>query len=1422
MKKIRKFCLGFLSCDALKRRKKRNQKNELKNRYLHNVNIELGEYLNEQYSQILASSKYSDNYIRTTKYTIWTFIPKNLYEQFHRLANLYFLFIIVLNLLPGVQTFGSQMVSLPLIFVLTLKLIKDGFEDYRRYQNDKKVNNRITKRFCKETGIFEETTWKKIVVGDIVLVNRDEYLPADLLLISSRNVTSHNIDDSYTTNDDGKENKIKNQFDKLDKGDTTSILSTTSLTTAATTTTSRSSSIANLKRKRSETVMFDREKKMFMQRNLLNRKSLRNSYIIYEDEQSRLQQSHFCYVETANIDGETTLKQRFIPTGVLHRSQIQEDPSLFDGMVVCDGPNSKLYNFDGSIHWNDNSRSKLDSDNILLQGCCLRNTTLVYGIVIYSGIDTKSARNNKKPRYKSSNLEHIVNGHIAWSICILLTLCFICAVGGILFMNSPQLSMILPFRSLKSLPLISTSNIPLAQIGGFYSDSEINSINDQFKQKTDMKSIVIEFLSLLAVFVIVFQACVPMSLYVYLEIAKFLQVLWIGKDEGFFYKETGRTIQCKNFNIAEDLGHLHYIFTDKTGTLTENEMHLKKIALSSTNDIYLHYSKDLSRRLLRNPMNNDLHHFFCVLMLCNTVCVCRQTIPSSTSPTIISTTEEDGIEMNGGSHRKRKRHPVMIKYEGESPDELCLCEGASSYKYELIERTPDRMVVRLPDKSTAVYKLLHILSFSSQRKRMSTIVEDNYGRKIIYSKGADSIFLHSSPPNDNQSPQKPVEKKNLNCSTNKQNMESNIITVRHENEEMVKKHINNFAEDGYRVLCCAYRFIDDVEYEDWLKLKLNMENYLEETKLKNDLERQSSRKKEANLFRQNTNQTATTITTITGDNNNGEMNVSDDGDNDENEEDDTIENNMDLKADAQNIVNSAIERDLHLLGSVAIEDKLQMHVPETLHNLQQAGMKIVMLTGDKMETAISIGKSCNLIERTDLLDNDLDALRFGKRIHTKKPVIHLSGNTLYQLRESIAEVSFYDLDGTTLVVDGSTFDVIFHKEMEKEKKKKRRGRRKGNKSNYDGNSFNLFGKHETNLDALYSSILNDFVLLVKRCSNIICCRVSPLQKAIIVSTLKKRLNILCLAIGDGANDIGMIQNADVGIGIAGNEGMQAAMSSDFAIERFYMLERLILVHGHWCYSRLGSFVLYSLYKNYCFVMMLFCYQFFNGFSGQLQIEQFHAVTYSLTLTSIPPLSIALFDRVAPAEILLSYPSLYRHSKHGRYYNPFSFWPLIAEVTYQSMIAFFLIMYIFQDNSQYDIWSYATVSISVVICMSYAQFFFIVHTVVWPMIIGILLTIIVMFFGITLVYHSAFITINHPSNPYWVIFHVCSDPLYYLSIPFIIFSVFLPKIIYRAFYVAINRSQYNDTKYIFSLTPNLQSSTNTKVIGSGAATAANTK
>ncbi|KAM9320677.1 phospholipid-transporting ATPase IB [Gastrophryne carolinensis] len=310
-----------------------------------------------------------------------------------------------------------------------------------------------------------------------------------------------------------------------------------------------------------------------------------------------------------------------------------------------------------------------------------------------------------------------------------------------------------------------------------------------------------------------------------------------------------------------------------------------------------------------------------------------------------------------------------------------------------------------------------------------------------------------------------------------------------------------------------------------------------------------------------------------------------------------------------------IEKNLMLLGATAIEDQLQGGVPETISTLMKAEIKIWVLTGDKQETAVNIGYSCRLVSQTMSLiivnEESLDATRETLTNHCNN------------LGDSLGKEN--DL---ALIIDGQTL------------------------------------KH-----ALSFEVRQCFLDLALSCKAVICCRVSPLQKSEIVDMVKKHVNAITLAIGDGANDVGMIQTAHVGVGISGNEGMQATNNSDYAIAQFSYLEKLLLVHGAWSYNRVTKCILYCFYKNVVLYIIELWFAFVNGFSGQILFERWCIGLYNVIFTALPPFTLGICERSCSQDSMLRFPQLYKITQNADGFNTRVFWGHCINALIHSLILF---------------------------------------------------------------------------------------------------------------------------------------------------------
>lgn len=266
-----------------------------------------------------------------------------------------------------------------------------------------------------------------------------------------------------------------------------------------------------------------------------------------------------------------------------------------------------------------------------------------------------------------------------------------------------------------------------------------------------------------------------------------------------------------------------------------------------------------------------------------------------------------------------------------------------------------------------------------------------------------------------------------------------------------------------------------------------------------------------------------------------------------------------------------IEKDLYLLGCTAVEDSLQDQVPETISELQSAGIKIWMLTGDKLETAINISKTCGLASEHSVIGK----FKSTDPIHCK--------SKLQKFKEKIIESQLDSL----FIIEGDSLEILL--------------------------SDNLECKEL-------------FFEVAELCNSVVCCRVSPGQKKKVVSIMRKKNKCISLAIGDGANDVSMILEANIGVGIFGEEGMQAVQASDFAIGEFRFLWNLLMLHGRLNYLRQSEMILYFFYKNMVFTLPQLFFAFFCFYSGQTVYDDWYITLYNMFFTALPLMMKAVFER----------------------------------------------------------------------------------------------------------------------------------------------------------------------------------------------------
>ncbi|NXT53522.1 AT8B2 ATPase, partial [Pluvianellus socialis] len=783
----------------------------------------------------------------------------------------------------------------------------------------------------------------------------------------------------------------------------------------------------------------------------------------------------------------------------------------FTGEVKCEAPNNKLDKFTGTLTLRG-EKYALDNEKMLLRGCTIRNTDWCFGLVIYAGPDTKLMQNSGKTTFKRTSIDRLMNVLVLVIFAFLALMCLILAIGNGIWEHDKgyYFQVYLPWAE----------GVNSASYSGF-----------------------LMFWS----YVIILNTVVPISLYVSVEIIRLGNSFYIDWDRKMYYQVNDTPAQARTTTLNEELGQIKYIFSDKTGTLTQNIMCFNKCSINgkSYGDVYDMSGQrieinentekvDFSYNQLADPKFafydhslveavklNDVptHRFFRLLSLCHTV------MP------------EEKKEGN-------------LVYQAQSPDEGALVTAARNFGFVFRARTPETITV-VEMGETKVYKLLAILDFNNVRKRMSVIVRSPEGELTLYCKGADTILyelLHSS------------------CDSLK---------------EETTEHLNEFAGEALRTLVVAYKNLDEDYFQDWIRRHHEASTALE-----------GREEKLSELYEE-------------------------------------------------------IEKDLMLLGATAIEDKLQDGVPQTIETLAKANIKIWVLTGDKQETAMNIGYSCNL------LNDDMEDV-FIIEGHTSDDVL----NELRNARKKMKPDSFLDSDEINIQFDKSS---------------------KKPKIIPDEQANGVYGLVITGHSLAYALEGNLEVELVRTacmCKVVICCRVTPLQKAQVVELVKKYKKAVTLAIGDGANDVSMIKTAHIGVGISGQEGMQAVLSSDFSFAQFRYLQRLLLVHGRWSYIRMCKFLKYFFYKNFAFTLVHFWYGFFSGFSAQASpastvYDEWFITLYNLVYTSLPVLGMSLFDQDVDDRWSILFPQLYVPGQQNLYFNKIVFVKCMLQGIYSSLILFFI-------------------------------------------------------------------------------------------------------------------------------------------------------
>ncbi|PHH91178.1 hypothetical protein CDD83_1413 [Cordyceps sp. RAO-2017] len=1014
------------------------------------------------------ATRFPANIVSNAKYTALTFLPVTLYNEFSFFFNMYFLLVALSQAIPALRIGYLSTYVAPLAFVLLITMGKEAYDDIERRRRDTEANS-------------EE--YSVLVFGDPDLrpatLRPRRPLKSDSVRRGSRRSRGgrHDLSDIQEEEEqDGagapqpsshvmevsrksKDLKVGDVL-KLSKGQRVPadvVILQCYITDGAATTPAKEPA--------------EEEALLALADSEQNQKGKQPVAEVLKDEAETGAVGE-TFIRTDQLDGETDWKLRLA-------SPLTQNlpPEEFVRLLVTGGkPDKKVNEFVGTVELRptrqdaqsqhavlqqeeDVSKSfALSIDNTAWANTVIASQGTTLAVIMYAGPQTRSALSTAPSRSKTGLLEYEINS--LTKILCALTLAL---------------------------------SIVLVALQGF--------------EKSGGNIWYIKIMR----FLVLFSTIVPISLRVNLDMGKSAYSRFIQRDPGI----PGAVVRTST--IPEDLGRIEYLLSDKTGTLTQNDMEMKKIhvgTVSYANEamdevaVYVKQgfhiqptTEPSSRTMLITPsstysaavnvgatrtrreIGSRVRDLVLALALCHNV-----------TPTVDT---EDGRE--------------VMSYQASSPDEIAIVKWTESVGLRLSYRDRQNMTLEFTESRRPIVRvrILDVFPFTSDGKRMGIIVhfQDDLrapksdlksGEIWFYQKGADTVMTSIVAAND-----------------------------------WLDEETANMAREGLRTLVVGRK-------------KLSVQQYLEF----------SSSHQEASLA-------------IAG-----------------------------RDAGLQRVVSRHLESDLELLGVTGVEDKLQKDVKPSLELLRNAGIKIWMLTGDKVETARCVAVSSKLVARGQYI---YTVAKLKKKDYARDHLDFLRSKT-----------------DACLLIDGESLALLLtHFRME-------------------------------------------FITVAVQLPTVVACRCSPTQKAEVAKLIREYTKKRVCCIGDGGNDVSMIQAADVGVGIVGKEGRQASLAADFSIEQFCHLVKLLVWHGRNSYKRSAKLAQFVIHRGLIIAVCQTMYSIALKFEPEGLYKDWLLVGYATVYTAAPVLSLVL-DKDVDENVASLYPELYKELTSGRSlsYRTFFVWVFVS-------------------------------------------------------------------------------------------------------------------------------------------------------------------